>query len=76
MAERGYKLLEAIERIPGHNDLGELEADRLAKWIATVRQSCAELARADVADVCIGKVLSHARRSARTACGRASQCAT
>ncbi len=43
MAERGYKLLEAIERIPGHNDLGELEADRLAKWIATVRQSCAEL---------------------------------
>ena len=24
MAERGYKLLEAIERIPGHNDLGEL----------------------------------------------------
>jgi hypothetical protein len=23
MAERGYKLLEAIQRIPGHNDLGE-----------------------------------------------------
>jgi addiction module HigA family antidote len=31
MAERGYKLLEAIERIPGHNDLGEPEAKRLAK---------------------------------------------
>jgi addiction module HigA family antidote len=58
MAERGYKLLEAIERIPGHNDLGELEAERLAKWIATVRQSCAELGRADIADMCIGKVLS------------------
>ena len=58
MAERGYKLLEAIERIPGHNDLGELEATRLAKWIATVRQSCTELSRADIADVCIGKVLS------------------
>ena len=58
MAERGYKLLEAIERIPGHNDLGELEADRLAKWIATVRHSCAELGRADIADICIGKVLS------------------
>ena len=62
MAERGYKLLEAIKRIPGHNDLGELEADRLAKWIATVRQSCAELGRADVADICIGKVLSCASR--------------
>src|SRR5262249_5748206 len=36
----------------------ELEADRLAKWIATVRQSCTELGRADVADSCIGKVLS------------------
>jgi addiction module HigA family antidote len=58
MAERGYKLLQAVERIPGHNDLGELEVDRLAKWVATVRQSCAELGRADVADRCIGKVLS------------------
>lgn len=58
MAERGYKLLEAIQRIPGHNDLGELEATRLAKWIATVRQSCTELSRTDIADVCIGRVLS------------------
>ena len=60
MSERGYKLLEAIERIPGHNDLGELEAKRLAKWMAAVRQSCAELGRADMADICIGKVLSYA----------------
>lgn len=58
MAERGYKLLEAIERIPGYNDLGELEATRLAKWVATVRESCAELSRADIADTCIGKLLS------------------
>ena len=60
MAERGYKLLEAIQRIPGHNDLGELEAARLAKWITTVRQSCAELSRAEIADVCIGKMLANA----------------
>lgn len=58
MAERGYKLLEAIKRIPGHNDLSELKTNRLAKWIATVRQSCAELDRTDVADICIGKMLS------------------
>ena len=58
MAERGYKLLEAIKRIPAHNNLGELEMPRLAKWIATVRQMSAELSRADIADVCIGKVLS------------------
>jgi addiction module HigA family antidote len=60
MAERGYKLLEGIERIPGHDDLGELKADRLAKWISTVRQSCAELSRSVVADLCIGKLLAHA----------------
>ncbi|MGF6858210.1 HigA family addiction module antitoxin [Paraburkholderia sp. CI3] len=60
MAERGYKLLEAIHRIPGHNDLGELEADGLAKWISTVRQSCAELGRSEIADHCIGKLLSSA----------------
>ena len=33
LVERGYKLLEAIERIPGYDDLGELQLDRLAKWI-------------------------------------------
>lgn len=60
MAERGYKLLEAIERIPGHDDLGELKADRLAKWIAAVRQASAELSRAEIADLCIGKVLANA----------------
>jgi addiction module HigA family antidote len=60
MAERGYKLLDAIQRIPGHNDLDELEAARLAKWITTVRQSCTELSREDVTDRCIGKVMSFA----------------
>jgi len=58
MAERGYKLLESLERVPGHNNLGELEAERLAKWINTVRQSCAELSRGDPADASIGKLLS------------------
>jgi hypothetical protein len=58
MAQRGYKLLKAIERLPGYNDLGELKTDRLARWIATVRHSCAEMSRTDVADICIGSVLS------------------
>lgn len=60
MAERGYKLLEAIKRIPGYDDLGVLQPDRLAKWIATVRKSCAELSRADVADTCLGRMLANA----------------
>lgn len=60
MAERGYTLLENIQRIPGYNDLGELDADRLLKWISVVRQACNELGRPDTADICIGKLLSHA----------------
>jgi hypothetical protein len=60
MAERGYKLLGAIQRIPGHDDLGDLKVDRLTKWIAMIRQSCAELSRAEIADPWIGKVLAHA----------------
>jgi addiction module HigA family antidote len=60
MAERGYKLLEAIKRIPGHDEIGDLKAENLAKWIATARQSARELSRNDIADTCIGRLLSHA----------------
>lgn len=60
VAMRGRKLLRAIERIPGHDDLDELQADRLARWIATVRQACAELSRTEIADHCIGELLANA----------------
>jgi hypothetical protein len=60
MAERGYKLLGALQRIPGHDEMGELKAENLAKWITSVRQSANELSRTDVADVTIGELLSHA----------------
>ncbi|MEJ2911684.1 helix-turn-helix transcriptional regulator [Pseudoalteromonas sp. C12FD-1] len=58
LANRGYHLIEALTVIPGHNDLGELETERLRKWIATVRESCGELSRSDIGDLCIGKLLS------------------
>lgn len=57
-AERGYKLLEGLSRVPGHNDLGELQAERLSVWINAVRDTCAGLGRLEVADICIGKLLS------------------
>ncbi|TAY24446.1 addiction module antidote protein, HigA family [Rhizobium ruizarguesonis] len=59
MAERGYKLLEAIRRIPGYDPLGKLETERLAKWIETVRGASAELSRGDIADFCIGRTLAN-----------------
>jgi len=56
----GYKLLEGIQRIPGHDDLDELKTDLLAKWVNTVRQACSELGRAQVADICLGKLFANA----------------
>ncbi|MCA6116556.1 HigA family addiction module antidote protein [Bradyrhizobium sp. WSM 1738] len=60
MAERSYKLLDALHRIPGHDELGELKAEYLAKWVTTVRRLCAELGRAKVGDTSIGRLLSAA----------------
>ena len=52
------KLLEFLERIPGQGSPDELKAAILEKWIATVRQRCAELSRGEIADFCIGKLLA------------------
>jgi addiction module HigA family antidote len=60
LAERGHKLLEGINKIPGNDNLGELNANKLAAWIKTVRDACAELDRKDIADICLGKLLSGA----------------
>jgi hypothetical protein len=59
-ATRGYKLLDAVQLTPGHDDFGELKAELLSKWIKTVRETCSQLARGEIADVCIGKLLAHA----------------
>ncbi|MYL83437.1 HigA family addiction module antidote protein [Desulfovibrio aerotolerans] len=60
VSKRCHKLLEAITRIPGHDEFGELKAERLAIWIASVRKACADLSRADVGDICLGQLLAHA----------------
>ncbi|MEO8411024.1 MAG: addiction module antitoxin, partial [Propionivibrio sp.] len=54
MAERGFKLIQALKRIPGSDEHGSVDAERLAKWTETVRKSCAELSRLAIADVVIG----------------------
>jgi hypothetical protein len=59
-AERGHKLLEGLGRIPGHDDVGELQADRLASWVKTVRETCERLGRLESADTCLGRLLSGA----------------
>lgn len=58
-AERGYKLLEAIERIPSSDEMGELKSERLAAWTEAVRDACARLGRGEIADICLGKLFSN-----------------
>lgn len=60
MAEQGYKLLQALKRIPGSDEQGHIDTKRLANWTETVRKSCAELSRIEIADAVIGELLASA----------------
>ncbi len=60
MAERGYKLIQALKRIPGSDEHGDVNFDRLAKWVGIVRKSCAELSRIEIADLVLGELLASA----------------
>ncbi|MGK5062781.1 HigA family addiction module antitoxin [Janthinobacterium sp. LB3P112] len=59
-AERGYKLIQALKRIPGSDEHGDVHFDRLAKWVGIVRKSCAELSRGGIADLMLGELLASA----------------
>jgi addiction module HigA family antidote len=59
LALQGYRLLEALERIPGMDEETEkLARQKLTEWIAVVRRRCFELDRAEIADICLGKLLA------------------
>lgn len=57
-AKRAYKLFEGLDRIPGHDDLGVIQKNKLAAWVKVVRDACTELDRLEIGDLCIGKLLS------------------
>ena len=59
-AHAGYKVLNAIARIPGENENGTTDTSALITWIKQVRAGSAAIARTDIADQMIGKLLSHA----------------
>jgi addiction module HigA family antidote len=59
LAKRGYRLLEALERIPGQGEASDEEyLKKLTEWVGKVREKCAELDRAEIADICLGKLLA------------------
>jgi len=55
-----YKMLDRLRVTPGHDDSGALVADRIASWVEQVRAGCTAIARGDIGDQMIGKLLSHA----------------
>jgi hypothetical protein len=59
-ANRSYRFLESLRRIPGRNKADEIESAKLLAWIRTVRQASAELSRQKPADHTLGVLLSHA----------------
>lgn len=61
LSQRGWRLLEVLERIPGQDKATkEEQRGTLAKWVRKVRQSCASLGREEIADVRLGKLLAKA----------------
>ena len=62
-ARRGYRLLDTLQRIPGHDETGQLKTEKLAAWISTVRTACTAVGRGEISDEFIGKLLSTAPSS-------------
>lgn len=60
VAERAHKMLEGLSRLPGYGQGTELRHELLLDWVQKVRALAAEIGRLDVADICIGRLLSTA----------------
>lgn len=59
-ASAAYRVLDQIERIPGRDESGRIEAADLVAWLREARRLCGEYARADVGDHCLGQLLAKA----------------
>ena len=64
VAERAYKMLEGLSRLPGYGQGTELRYELLLDWVQKVRVLAADIGRLDVADICIGRLLSTAPEGA------------
>lgn len=60
MARSAFELLERMRRIPGTDQNGVIQPDKLKDWLKAAREQAKQLARADVTDGRIGQLLSKA----------------
>jgi len=59
-ARSAYKLVDVIALIPGRKDDGTIDSADSVRWIEQARAGYATIAREDVGDQMLGKLLSHA----------------
>ncbi|MFM7344101.1 MAG: HigA family addiction module antitoxin [Tagaea sp.] len=60
LAERGWRLLEGMRRIPGLLQDGTIVRENLASWVQAVRKASAEIDRLEVCDINLGGLFAHA----------------
>ena len=60
MAEKAHKLLGVLSRIPGHDQDGNLSADKLTAWVRKAQEICNTNGRRFSGDHYIGQLLSNA----------------
>lgn len=60
LAERAYRLLEGLQRLPGQDVDEVVDKDKLMTWVSAVRSASEELDRLDICDLSLGKLFSHA----------------
>jgi plasmid maintenance system antidote protein VapI len=58
VATQAYRLLNAAKRIPGTQDNGIIDADKLTDWIKEVRSLCKTYGREKIGDQTIGQLLA------------------
>lgn len=57
MANHGYRVLEAWNRVPGADDRGRIDGPELERWVTVVRGRATKLGRLMPADHRIGRIL-------------------
>ena len=56
--KNAHGVLGALKRIPGLNESGEIDKDRLIKWVGDARDGCGRSGRLGIGDYRIGSLLS------------------
>jgi hypothetical protein len=58
VATATHRLLDRVRRTPGTQPDGTVNRDELVAWLKETRKLCAEYARAEIGDQCIGQLLA------------------